>query len=415
MKTHDHQPQHQHDHGHEHEHERWDFPPTHTPHNGELSESLVQNPSDEHAYQTYYESMCGSRDDSLPVEQYDGRFAVGPEFVATHQRPVGQLRWNRDVGDFPGAYLDLESRAGQPECSGTLVDVDLFLTAGHCFVLHDGPRPADVARSMHVAFDYQVDSDGDLRETRSYDVVELVEHAFHYQGVDYALLRLDGSPGARFGTARLAPADAAMGDALCLISHPNGLPKRVETGHVTHIHDVRIGYGDLDTARGSSGAGLLDERGRVVGIHTQAGCDPIRGSHNHGIRVGALLSVSSTLQALASASAADDSTWSKASQHVHTDVSQHSPLEHTSRASPSLESFLESHRSSLESHRSTFEAHGDTLESHRSSLESHEDALREHRQSLDAVRDALDALADELRGGDSSPTQTSEESDAVAE
>ena len=189
------------------------------------------------------ESICGTVDDSQPVEQYDGSLGVSTSFVAKHQRPVGQLQWNSDLADHydnPGNVNNVRW------CTGTLISPDLFLSAGHCFDSNAGnwvvPRangtddpiaPEEIARRMHVNFDFQVDADSDLRTEVEFDVVDLVE--YRLGGLDIAIVRLAGHPGAIFGTGQLAAQDPAVDDSIAIIGHPAGVPKRIEALSLIHI------------------------------------------------------------------------------------------------------------------------------------------------------------------------------------
>lgn len=257
------------------DHNQWIFPPLRPPHEHEPLDDEKSDVDD------------GSR----PVGQYDEPLEDDEKFVDKHRKPVGQVRWNEDIeGDDPD-HVVLEQYEGAPECSGTLIGENLFLTAGHSFVIHGGPPPTEVAQQMHVLFNYLEDTNDDSRGDRV-EVKGLVEHVFQYAGLDYALLELEGELGSEFGTATVAWGDANDGDELWIISHPNGKPMHFETGTATHFHDVRIGYDDINTAPGSSGAGILKSDGCLVGIHTQGGREGRRRGHNHGIAISAVLAAS---------------------------------------------------------------------------------------------------------------------------
>lgn len=254
-----------------------------------------------------YESICGVTDDSQDVEMYDGALGVSQAFVNTHQRPVGVIRWNSNLASI---YSNPGNVAGVRWCTGTLISDDLFLTAGHCFDQTGGgwsrPRvngttniipPEEIATNMSVEFDYQRNAAGVLKTPVSVAVVELVE--YRLGGLDFAIARLAGAPGQTWGVTRLASIDANVGDMLCLIQHPAGNPKRIEAGPLTSFDGDRIRYGDIDTLGGSSGSGILRALdGCLVGVHTNGGCDAAMTGSNFGVRVGRLLEVSPTLQAL---------------------------------------------------------------------------------------------------------------------
>ena len=75
------------------------------------------------------ESICGDND-SQDVEFYDGSRFVTTEFVNTHQKPVCQIQWNTGLGL---KYKNPGNVNGIPWTTGTLIDTDLIITAGHTF------------------------------------------------------------------------------------------------------------------------------------------------------------------------------------------------------------------------------------------------------------------------------------------
>lgn len=131
-------------------------------------------------------------------------------FVADHQASVGQLQWDADLG---GSYADPGDVSDVRWCTGTLISHNLFLTAGHCFDQNPSrwrvPRidgtddpipPEEIASRMHVNFNYQVDPDGNLRTEVGFDIDALVE--YRLGGLDFAIVRLVGTPGASFGIGK---------------------------------------------------------------------------------------------------------------------------------------------------------------------------------------------------------------------
>ena len=284
-------------------HLHWNFLPEfpHRPGEHGLPMDLEQ-----HAADVTIESICGGINDSQPVEQYDGSLGVTKEFVKAHQVSVGQLQWNNNLA---GVYDDPGNVSGVRWCTGTLISNDLFLTAGHCFDQSGGGwnRPkingtttvvssAEIATNMHINFNYQVDPGGNLREEQQFPILELLEYRLN--GLDFAIVRLDGNPGAIFGFTGISSADANDGDMLCIIQHPQGLPKRIEAGPLFHQHDNRLGYDDIDTLGGSSGSGVLGPAGTIVGVHTNGGCTAAALSHNHGFRISSIIAASPTITGL---------------------------------------------------------------------------------------------------------------------
>jgi V8-like Glu-specific endopeptidase len=266
---------------------------------------------DEETYSALLESICGATDDSQPVEQYNGALGVTAAFVAAHQSPVGQLQWNNNLAAL---YTNPGNVSDTRWCSGTLISNDLFLTAGHCFDQTGGGwnrpvdnttgaaiSPAEIATNMHVNFNFQVDPTGTLRVEQLFPILNLVE--YRLGGLDFAIVRLGGNPGATWGMTQVATTDAAAGDMLCLIGHPAGWPKRIEAGPCLNLSGATITYDDIDTLGGNSGSGVLRASdGRIVGVHTNGGCGP--GSpgvgSNSGVRITSIIAQSPTLQALTS-------------------------------------------------------------------------------------------------------------------
>ena len=261
-------------------------------------------------YAALLESICGVVDDSQPVEQYNGTLGVTTAFVAAHQAAACQVQWNANLASI---YSNPGNVSGVRWGSGTMISANLFLTCGHLFDQTGGgwnrPRqngtaniitPQEIARNMRLNFNFQVDPAGNLRPEQSFAILELIE--YRLGGLDMAICRIDGNPGASIGQALVSATDAAVPDMICIIGHPAGQPKRIEAGPTTAISGNLIRYGDIDTLGGNSGSGILRASdGRLVGIHTNGGCtsaSPNDGGTNFGQRIAAVIAVSPTLQAL---------------------------------------------------------------------------------------------------------------------
>jgi V8-like Glu-specific endopeptidase len=264
-------------------------------------------------YSAVLETICGTTDDSQPVEQYDGTLGVTVGFVQANQRPVGQLQWNANLASI---YNSPGNVSGQRWATGTLLANNLFLTAGHNFdqsgggwtrPLQNGTfntiSPQEIATNMHVNFNFQVDPNGVLRTEQQFPVVALVE--YRLGGLDFSICRLGGNPAATFGTATVSATDAVQGETICIMGHPQGVPKRVEAGTVFSINGNQLLYDNIDTLGGNSGSGILRASdGRVVGVHTNGGCNTAGTGQNRGFPIGVIIAASPTLQALTAATGA---------------------------------------------------------------------------------------------------------------
>lgn len=273
----------------------------------EAIRALRTSKPDSDEYSVAIESICGATDDSQPVEQYDGTLGVTQAFVNGHQAPVGQLQWNDNLGAI---YTNPGNVSGVRWCTGTLISNDLFLSAGHCFDQTGGgwERPrvngttniisnAEIATRMHVNFNFQVDPAGNPRTEVSFPILSLVE--YRLGNLDFAITRLGGNPGIQFGFTGVSTTDAAVGDMLCIIGHPAGMMKRIEAGTCTSLSGSTIAYNDIDTLGGNSGSGILRATdGRIVGVHTNGGCNAGGTGSNTGVRITSIRASSPTLQNL---------------------------------------------------------------------------------------------------------------------
>jgi V8-like Glu-specific endopeptidase len=228
---------------------------------------------DEPAFgETEQHTICGSTDDSQFVNSYNGTLGPTAAFVTANKTSKGALE-------------STNTASSSKYCSGTLITANTFLTAGHCV---DSSTVGD-----YVSFNYERAAGSTTLLTQDhYRVDAVLEDALG--GVDYAIVRLAGSPGTKWGIAAVASADPAVGAAATIIGHPAGAPKKIEAGTINSYSGNNIRYGNIDTLGGNSGSGILDSAGRVIGVHTNGGCTAT-GGLNFGMRIARVRAVSALL------------------------------------------------------------------------------------------------------------------------
>ena len=203
-------------------------------------------------------SICGDNDLQF-VNDYDGSLGPSIEFVDAMKYSVGALT----------------SPSDRKYCTGTLVGESLFITASHCV---DSTTLGD-----HISFNYEYASGAkELLKEVKVGIIEVLEDGMD-QRLDYAILRLATDAGKNFGWKKLnLVADNVH--FLTIIQHPSGQPKQIEAGEDFWFDDTKgkVRYADIDTKGGSSGSGVMDENGHLVGVHTHAGCSQFGDGSNSG-------------------------------------------------------------------------------------------------------------------------------------
>jgi hypothetical protein len=197
--------------------------------------------------------QCGATVDFTPVNAYQG------DLVSIHERE--------------DAVVMLDGR-----CTGTLIAAiagPVVLTAGHCVGLGDRPL---------VVFNFEDAPDGEALITEGTVIDQSI-------APDYALIQLDVLPAATPTALAMDPSDQ-----LAIIQHPRGRPKVVAEGRFLDSCDGLLYYIDLDTLVGSSGAGVLNSEGHLVGIHTDGDCDT-KGGSNSGSSAASIVEASPYLEA----------------------------------------------------------------------------------------------------------------------
>jgi Trypsin-like peptidase domain/von Willebrand factor type A domain len=175
----------------------------------------------------------------------------------------------RSVGMVVMLYtvLDVEYLS---TCSVTLVAPDTVILAGHCI-----EDLVEETKSASVTFDYQLDAFDAVPASynaRFYKVTNLLHHEHEHVvgGLDYCLLQLALPPGGLgIPPIQMRHDIPGPGEKVFGVHHPNGAVKKLSIPHPSFEVVASAGSfirTNLDVAGGSSGSGLFDEVGRIVGV-----------------------------------------------------------------------------------------------------------------------------------------------------
>jgi len=172
------------------------------------------------------------------------------------------------------AFFDQQVGAS---CSGTLVDWDLVLTAGHCV-----DDLAECQARLFV-FDLFYEAPGQLANIGPQDVFQCRKIVARRNSgdIDYALVQLD-----RPVTAPRRPAPVSMldmpltlGSSVSVVGFPDGIPAKLDSEGVVIIDgtpDLEAFDATLDTFGGNSGSGVYNAEGVLVGNLARGQTDYVR-------------------------------------------------------------------------------------------------------------------------------------------
>lgn len=166
-------------------------------------------------------------------------------------------------------------------CSGTLIGSDLILSAGHCFSISSSASPLDsvAAASSSVVFGFQTNCNGTRPAgyaPKIFKVIDVVEFGYNINK-DYIILRIK-VPASGVGVLPLPMRTdlPEINEEVFAIHHPNGAvkkhsPRTTSYSRVTNSSATGISA-RFDVAGGSSGSGLYDRFGNVIGTLSRGQC-----------------------------------------------------------------------------------------------------------------------------------------------
>src|SRR5215212_782593 len=183
--------------------------------------------------------------------------------------PPNDIR--NDVARAVGLIVTVHDNAVS-SCSVTLISPNQVITAGHCMA-----DPAEESLASSVTFDYAVNCNGHVPnnyQARFHKVVKVIK--FRNKSTmtayyDYCILELAVPPGGLGITPLTMRSDLpTVSEEVFGIHHPNGAVKKLSIPHpgfatvsASNAAGIEV---SLDVSGGSSGSGLFDTAGRIIGV-----------------------------------------------------------------------------------------------------------------------------------------------------
>lgn len=197
---------------------------------------------------------------------------INPDDLELAERQTGDRPTLLDLSFLYGglrvapAVMRVIVRFRSMTCSATgfLVTNDIVLTNHHVLFEKNSNEPA---QDIQVWLGYETGSNGRLK--KPFVTHGLTDSIVGDRSLDWATFRLSRKVPKEFSPLPLSiKSPLTVGDGVCIIQHPNGMPKRIALQHNTVVsrngHTVQY---LTDTDEGSSGSPVFDESWRVVALH----------------------------------------------------------------------------------------------------------------------------------------------------
>lgn len=177
---------------------------------------------------------------------------------------------------------------GKGVATGFMIAPDVLMTNHHVF------SSTDDATDAIVRFNYQIDLSGNFLQPDEYSTDISFFHT--NANLDYSIVRVNGSPGLKWGYIKLPIDDTVKAqDDVFIIQHPAGEHKQIalSDNEVAFVDDTVVQY-LTDTLPGSSGSPVFSDSMRLIALHHSGGWipEPSTGTthfRNEGIRITAIL------------------------------------------------------------------------------------------------------------------------------
>ncbi len=206
---------------------------------------------------------------------------------AMNQKSICGIEDNRAVSQVSQVGRAIETEYGQSACTLTLISNSCALSAGHCY---------DVLG--FAEFNTPLSINNILQRSSPEDVYEvdqtLTKHKYVGLGDDWAVMKLKENsitkklPGEVQGFLDVSYDEIHIGDEVRITGYgvtydqATYQAQQTHTGKVTGIGSLKAPWiakpsailnHQVDTTGGNSGSAIVNEAtGKVVGIHTNAGC-----------------------------------------------------------------------------------------------------------------------------------------------